>query len=573
MILLPVLALIAAVAGYFAAKFLEGHGKIVRQVLFLLFLVGGSIIAIGILLTTFQSGLLLPILLIGFIAGFVFYKGKSLEGFFLSPDTFGSSRWATKDDLRANKLYGTKGIRIGKAMNDNGQLDWISYKGERHLMTVAPTRSGKGTTQIIPNLLTYEGSMLVIDPKGENAMISAKRRKEMGQEVYVVDPWGITDIEGVERASFNPLNWLDKWDNDITENSMILADALIVAENHNDSFWNEEAKALLQGLLLYVASAKEEDGNRHLGRVREILVSSKEELEKTLEKMSKSQHHIIKSTGNRCLQKDEKLRSNVLASAQAQTHFLDSERLNENMQFSSFRFEDLKTKPMTIYLVLPADRLNTFGRWLRLLVQQAITINARNIEDKPAKPVLFILDEFAALGRLSMVEQAFGLMAGFGMQLWGIVQDFSQLERIYGEGWQSFIANAGMINYFGSSDQKTAEYFSSLCGETTVWSFSSALSKTFGGSTGPNGGTSSHSDGQTSTSSTTQRKLAFPDELMRMQGNAQIAFIENMYPIRADKVQWFDDDELKPLGVDLHAVETIAPTSSEDILNMEMTDE
>ena len=223
------------------------------------------------------------------------------------------------------------------------------------------------------------------------------------------------------------------------------------------------------------------------------------------------------------------------------------------MMTSSFKFEDLKTKPMTIYLVLPADRMNTFGRWLRLLVQQALTVNARNIEEKPEKPVLFVLDEFAALGRLNMVEQAYGLMAGFGMQLWGIVQDLSQLERIYGEGWQSFIANAGMINYFGSSDQKTAQYFSSMCGEKTVWSLSSAISHTFGTNTGPNGGTSSNSTSYSDTQSTAQRKLAYPDELMRLKGNEQIAFIENMYPLRADKVRWHDDPELKALGVDLQA--------------------
>ena len=318
---------------------------------------------------------------------------------------------------------------------------WLSYKSDRHLLTVAPTRSGKGTTQIITNLLTYEGSMLVIDPKGENAMITAKRRMEMGQEVYVVNPWGIVDIEGVEQATFNPMDWLDLRDIDMSENTMIMADALVMGNNHSDSFWDEESKALLQGLIAYVAYSPDEDGNRHLGRVRELLNENADDLTKLFKKMEESSFPIVKSTGARSGQKEAKLLANVLASAQAHTHFLDSKRLRDNMMTSSFKFEDLKTKPMTIYLVLPADRMNTFGRWLRLLVQQALTVNARNIEEKPEKPVLFVLDEFAALGRLNMVEQAYGLMAGFGMQLWGIVQDLSQLERIYGEGWQSFIAN------------------------------------------------------------------------------------------------------------------------------------
>src|SRR5690606_27936265 len=140
----------------------------------------------------------------------------------------------------------------------------------------------------------------------------------------------------------------------------------------------------------------------------------------------------------------------------------------------------LKSKPMTVYLVLPSDRLNAFGRWLRLLIQQAITVNARNIEAQPEHPVLFVLDELPALGRLSMIEQAFGLMAGYGIQLWGVVQDLSQLKRIYGDGWETFISNAGLVQYFGSRDRMTADYFSALCGQTTVWNVSSAISRAVG---------------------------------------------------------------------------------------------
>lgn len=509
------LVLISAGIGFGIGWLLSPKSKQFRKVGLLIMAGFAAVIVI------FNSGFLgwgaaWALAIIGFFTGIGYWLRSTWSFLRETPTTFGSSRWATKQDLVDGNVIGDGGISLGETFPDeNGATDDISYKGDRHLLTVAPTRSGKGTTQIIPNLLTYEGSMLVIDPKGENALITAKRRQDMGQEVYIVDPWGIADVEGIEPSTFNPLDWLDPTDNDITENAMILADALIVGENHSDSFWNEEAKALLQGLLLFVASDQEEDGQRTLDRVRKILVSSKDELTKTFNKMAASTHHIISSTGHRCLQKEEKLLSNVLASAQAQTHFLDSERLRENLKTSSFKFEDLKTKPMTIYLVLPADRLGTFGRWLRLLVQQAITVNARNIEIKPEKPILFILDEFAALGRLNMVEQAFGLMAGFGMQLWAVVQDLSQLERIYDKGWQSFIANAGMINYFGSTDKMTTEYFSSMCGETTVWNFSTAVSSAFGTTSGTSG-SSSETSTNSDTRAASQRKLIYPDELMRL---------------------------------------------------------
>ncbi|MDQ7020159.1 MAG: type IV secretory system conjugative DNA transfer family protein, partial [Robiginitomaculum sp.] len=231
----------------------------------------------------------------------------------------------------------------------------------------------------------------------------------------------------------------------------------------------------------------------------------------------------------------------------AQTHFLDSARIRENLSASDFKFEDLKTKAMTIYLVLPSDRLNAFSRWLRLLIQQAITVNARNIELKPAKPVLFLLDEMPALGRLSMVEQAYGLMAGFGIQLWGIVQDLSQLKRIYGDGWETFIGNSGVIQYFGSRDRITADYFSALCGVTTVWNLSYAFGKVFGHS----GQGSSSSFSQTTTTSSAQRKLAYADELMRLHHSKQLILVENLNPISGQKLPWFKDPELKNLGKNL----------------------
>ncbi len=124
-------------------------------------------------------------------------------------------------------------------------------------------------------------------------------------------------------------------------------------------------------------------------------------------------------------------------------------------------------------------------------------MNTRNIADKPEKSVLFLLDEMPALGKLSMVEQAYGLMAGYGIQIWGIVQDLSQLQRIYGPGWETFISNAGVLQYFGSRDRTTAEYFSALCGVKTVWTLSSAISRSFSNSFGA-GQSSSSSSSSTS---------------------------------------------------------------------------
>ncbi|WP_274379265.1 type IV secretory system conjugative DNA transfer family protein [Rhodophyticola sp. CCM32] len=283
--------------------------------------------------------------------------------------------------------------------------------------------------------------------------------------------------------------------------------------------------------------------------------------------MANSPHHLVASTGARSLQKEPKLMANVMASAQAETHMLDSGRLRDSLSVSDFDFGDLKTNPTSIFLILPADRLDAFSRFLRLLVQQAITVNARNVADKPKKPVLFILDEMPALGRLSMVEQAYGLMAGFGIQLWGITQDLCQLRRVYGEDYESFIANSGAVAYFGSPDKTSTEYFAAACGTTTVWNFSSAVSSAFTSNTSKDG----YSSGTTTTYSdnraASQRNLAYPDELRRLPLDRQLLLIENMNPIMAKKIRWYEDEELSVMGVNTHAREDEA--DNVDIQNVQ----
>lgn len=501
------------------------------------------------------SGALAFIIGLG-VASALFFPRSGRGG--LPHTDFGSAQWADFDHLRNNGLFNEKGFWLGGfpiprqyRAGESAEAE-LRYGGDRHLLTVAPTRAGKGVSAIIPNLLTYPGSVLVIDPKGENALTTAVARHKMGQQVHILDPWGIVAPRfRIPAAKFNPLDWLVNDDPDLNENAMLLADALIVkSEGGKDRFWDEEAKALLMGVILYVATEEAEKTQRHLGRVRDLLMLDGDGLKELFGNMYNAKNAVVASTGARSMQKNAELLSNVLASTQAQTHFLDSPRIRESLGKSDFHFEHLKPRPTTIYLVLPADRLNAFGRWLRLLIQQAITINARNITERPDHAVLFMLDEMPALGHLTMVEQAYGLMAGFGMQLWGIVQDLSQLKRIYGDGWETFVSNSGVLQYFGSRDRMSAEYFSKLCGVTTLLTlsetFSSAVSRAFGGNSG------SSTDTTSTTKSKSQRPLAYPDELMTLPADRQLVLIENLNPVNARKIKWYEHPALAPLGINLH---------------------
>lgn len=485
---------------------------------------------------------------IAFFMGFGYWARSAVQRFMTPPKTFGDSAWASDAEIEAAGLFDPNGSRIGH--RDRMEVSTpFYYGGAMHELLCAPSRSGKGTSVIIPKLLTHQGSAVVIDPKGENAMITAEHRRAMGHEVHIVDPDGIT---GMETSCYNPLDEMDAGDVSLVDDCMVLAEAKIVS-SEREPFFTDSAKGLTQGLIGEIATNPDERGERHLGRFRDLIMMSGEDMETLFKHMANSTRPFVANIGRQYLQMDEKTRSNILATVQSQTQFLESPGIRESLSKSDFSFADLKTKPMTVYLVLPPEKLDSHGRFPRLLIEQALNLNARNIEQQPKEPVLFILDEMPALGRLPTVVKAFGLMAGYGLRVVAVCQNLSQLKSIYGDAYESFVANAGVIHYFGSRDKFTAEYFSSLCGVQTVWSLSNAIGRSLSKSFGANGSESS-STSDTDTISPVQRQLAYPDQLMRMDPTKQLVFVGNMNPIIADKKPWFEDPDLKALGVNLQAV-------------------
>jgi type IV secretion system protein VirD4 len=451
--------------------------------------------------------------------------------------TFGSARFMGEPGVA--RLTIDPGLVVGR---DPATGKLIRHNGEAHLITIAPTRSGKGIGAIVPNLLTYEGSVLCVDPKGENAAITARARRRLGP-VHVLDPFGVS---GEPSASLNPLDALDPASPDLAEDAATLADALVsdpsgqVAEAH----WNEEAKALIAGVLMHVACA-EPPARRNLARVRELLTLAPDAWKAVLGEMqgSSAGRGLVARAANRQLGKSDREAAGVLSSAQRHTHFLDSPRMAAVTDRSDFNLEDLKARPATLFLVLPPDRLDAYSRWLRLVVAQAITALARARTPSPA-PVLFLLDEFAALGRLEAVERAMGLMAGYGMRLWPILQDLHQLRSVYGPRAGTFLSNAGCVQVFNVNDVETAEWVSRSLGTTTVEHRTSSASDELGGAMlgDPSGGGSPYYDDHIAA-----RPLLTPDEVRRLPGDRSILFIAGRAPILAQKVRYFADEEFRGL--------------------------
>ena len=437
---------------------------------------------------------------------------------------FGSAAWSTKRALKRAGLFDGQGVILGRV---GGTL--LRLKTDKHLLTLAPNRAGKGVSAILPNLLTWPGSVLVIDPKGENAIVTARRRREMGQRVHVLDPWEITGIGG---ACFNPLLTLRPDSPDLVEDVALLADALVMpATKAEDEFWTGEARSLLGGLIMHIVTTELPE-HRHLSRLRALLTLGEAEFADLLDDMldNHAAFGLVARTAQRLLQKTERERSGVISTAQAQTHFLDSPRMHAVLSASSFTLADLKARPTSLYLVLPADRLDTHGRWLRLIVALAISALTRD-RTPPPHPVLCVLDEFAALGRLQVVETAIGLLAGFGALLWPILQDLSQLQDLYPQRWRSFIANSGVVQAFGVNDLGTAEYLSKMLGQRTV--------------TVRQHSRTGHGNQQRGSENygATGRALLMPQEILRLPPDKEILLVAGKPPILADRVSYFKDGE------------------------------
>ena len=427
----------------------------------------------------------------------------------------GSARFGGKADVAA--LARNDGdLIIGRS--GDGKL--LRYDGPAHLLTIAPTRSGKGVGTIIPNLLTANRSIICIDPKGENARITGRQREAYGP-VHYLDPFGLS---GRPTASYNPLALLDPESLDLAEDAMTLADALVFDESGGgDPHWNEEAKALIAGIILHTV-CDAELRRRNLSTVRDCLTLAPDDFRALLATMQASQaaRGLVARAANRHLSKSDREAAGVLSSAQRHTHFLDSPRIVTATDTCDFQFADLKGKVGTVFLILPPDRLDTYARWLRLVVGQAITELVR-VAGTPVRPVLFLLDEFAALGRLQAVERAMGLMAGYGLQLWPILQDIHQLRGNYAERAGTFLSNAGVLQAFGVNDYETADMLSKTMGRTTISyeTAGSSVQRDWLGPTNPSASTSGH---------LAARNLMDPNEIMNLDPTRMLLMMAGKAP-------------------------------------------
>lgn len=331
---------------------------------------------------------------------------------------------------------------------------------EGHAVTIAPTGAGKGRSALIPTLLTYGGAVIVIDPKGENLAVTARRRREMGQKVIVLDPMGVTGVEG---DRLNPLDAITAFAPcDVDDVAAMAAGLVGIYREPRDAFWANRAADLIIGTTLYVLSDEPVE-KRNLCRVREIIARAVRAPDEAAAMLANSSHPEARTAAGGFGGANETM-GGVISFALDALGFLRGEEVSVAVSSSTFDLDAVTSgEPLSIYLVLPPDKLESHGRLLRLWIAALMAAVVRR-QRKPQNSTLFLLDEAAQLGALPHLRQAMTLLRGYGVQTWSFWQDASQLRTLYPNDWPTMLSNCRAIQIFGANSMMAARETAEMTG-------------------------------------------------------------------------------------------------------------
>jgi type IV secretion system protein VirD4 len=442
-------------------------------------------------------------------------------------DTYGSARWAQSEEVADAGLLGPDGVVLGRF-----DRAYLRHDGPEHVLCFAPTRSGKGVGLVVPSLLTWPGSSIVHDIKGENWQLTAGFRARHGQ-VLLFDP------TNAKSAAYNPLLEVRRgeWEvRDVQNIADILVDPEGSLEKRNH--WEKTSHALLVGAILHVLYA---EADKTLAGVAGFLSDPKRPIESTLSAMMTTAHlgeagphPVIASAARELLNKSDNERSGVLSTAMSFLGLYRDPVVAEVTRRCDWRIADIVggTRPTTLYLVVPPSDINRTKPLIRLILNQ---IGRRLTEDLQAKAgrrrLLLMLDEFPALGRLDFFESALAFMAGYGIKSFLIAQSLNQIEKAYGPN-NSILDNCHVRVSFATNDERTAKRVSDALGAATEMR---AMKNYAGSRLSPWLGHLMVSRSETA------RPLLTPGEIMQLPPADEIVMVAGTPPIRAKKARYYED--------------------------------
>ena len=447
-----------------------------------------------------------------------------------SVTTYGSARWAKAREVAAAGLLGEDGVILG-------QLDgaYLRHDGPEHVLCFAPTRSGKGVGLVVPSLLTWPGSVIVHDIKGENWQLTSACRGRVGR-VLLFDP------TNPESAAYNPLLEVRRGDAEVRDVQNV-ADILVDPEGalERRSHWEKTSHSLLVGAILHVLYA---GPDKTLAGVAEFLSDPRRPIEATLRAMMATPHlgdrphPVVASAARELLNKSENERSGVLSTAMSFLGLYRDPVVAKVTSRCDWRIADLVdgARPASLYLVVPPSDISRTKPLVRLILNQ---IGRRLTEELSAKSarhrVLLMLDEFPALGRLDYFESALAFMAGYGLKAFLIAQSLNQIEKAYGPN-NAILDNCHVRVCFATNDERTAKRVSDALGTATELR---AMKNYAGHRLSPWLGHLMVSRQETA------RPLLTPGEVMQLPPDDELVLVSGSPPVRAKKVRYFEDARLR----------------------------
>ncbi|ESQ92565.1 type IV secretory system conjugative DNA transfer family protein [Asticcacaulis benevestitus] len=552
---------IYAIAGYFAVKYLSGA----------LYFVFNKAAPAHITPTTWdtywyvyhevpgqkkrlQMALVAALAIVFVVPGL--FLAKFLEG--KPRPLHGAARFANAGEVGKAGLFGEDGIIVGK---DRGR--YLIFGGQQFVMLSAPTRSGKGVSMVIPNLLNWPHSCVVLDIKLENYRLTSKFRASHGQKVYLFNPFA----EDFRTHRWNPLDGVSRDRNYRVGDVLAVGQALYPSIDGKDNFWNDQARNLFLGLVLYLmetptlACTLGEVLRQSSGKGRAL----KDHLQSLINARNKGDDPLsedcLDALGRFCAASENTL-SSILATFNAPLTIFANPIVDAATSASDFDISQVRKKLMSIYIGIQPNRLADASLLVNVFFSQLLNLNTLELpQNNPAltHQCLLILDEFTALGRVGIIAKANAFISGYNLRLLTVIQSVSQLESVYGEkDTRTLVTNHALQVMFPPREQRDANAYSEMLGTYTETAISKGKSSPRGG-----GGHGSNSEN----TSYQRRALMLPQELKEMGAGRQIILMEGLKPIQCDRIRYYADttfmDRLKPLSATLKRIKTKIPNRTQ----------
>ncbi len=446
--------------------------------------------------------------------------------------TYGSARWAEREEIDQARLTRAAGVFLGRLPGRNDA--YLRHEGPEHVMAFAPTRSGKGVGLVVPTLLSWTGSAVIHDIKGENWQLTAGWRSRFSH-CLLFNP---TDARS---AAYNPLLEVRRGAHEVRDVQNI-ADILVDPEGalERRNHWEKTSHALLVGTILHVLYA---GNDKTLLGVANLLSDPACPFEATLHRMmttphlGDAPHPVVASAAREVLNKSDNERSGVLSTAMSFLGLYRDPTVAEVTSHCDWRIADLISAehPVSLYLVVPPSDISRTKPLIRLILNQIGRRLTESLDGSDGiarrHTLLLMLDEFPALGRLDFFESALAFMAGYGLRAFLIAQSLNQIDKAYGQN-HSILDNCHVRVAFATNDERTAKRISEALGTATELR---AQRNYAGHRLAPWLGHLMVSRQETA------RPLLTPGEVMQLPPDDAVVMVSGHPPIRALKLRYYED--------------------------------